>query len=68
MLGHEEEIRALAFSSDGNYLASGSSDKLLYVWNMDDYTIEKAQVIAKSMELSGSQTRILSSVRMVLEL
>jgi WD40 repeat protein len=38
--GHEEEIRALAFSSDGNYLASGSSDKLLYVWNMDDYTIE----------------------------
>jgi WD40 repeat protein len=31
--GHNTEVRALSFSEDGKYLASGSSDKTVYLWD-----------------------------------
>lgn len=33
--GHEREINVLAFSNDGRYLFSGSSDKTIRVWEID---------------------------------
>ena len=37
--GHNTEIRALSFSEDGKYLASGSSDKTVYLWNTEKLEI-----------------------------
>ncbi|NHJ14428.1 MAG: hypothetical protein EAX95_12185 [Candidatus Thorarchaeota archaeon] len=33
-------MRCLAFSTDGKYMASGSSDKMIYVWSMQSLSIE----------------------------
>jgi WD40 repeat protein len=32
--GHKEEVRSLAFSSDGKSLASGSSDSTVKIWDV----------------------------------
>jgi len=32
--GHDDNIRALAFSSDGNWLATGSDDYTARLWNL----------------------------------
>ena len=40
MQGHESEVRALAFSHDGKYLASGSSDKTLFLWDMETLQVQ----------------------------
>jgi WD40 repeat protein len=37
--GHSTEVRALSFSEDGKYLASGSSDKTVYLWDTENQTI-----------------------------
>jgi WD40 repeat protein len=38
--GHSSEVRALTFSEDGKYLASGSSDKVLYLWDTESISIK----------------------------
>jgi WD40 repeat protein len=37
--GHSTEVRALSFSEDGKHLASGSSDKTVYLWDTDNLEI-----------------------------
>nr|MDZ8047534.1 WD40 repeat domain-containing protein [Nostoc sp. DedQUE02] len=32
--GHEQEVNCLAFSPDGNFIASGSSDSTICLWNI----------------------------------
>jgi WD40 repeat protein len=33
--GHDESVNLVLFSSDGRYLASGSDDKTIKLWNVD---------------------------------
>nr|MDZ8288938.1 WD40 repeat domain-containing protein [Nostoc sp. ChiSLP01] len=33
--GHEQEVNCLAFSPDGNFIASGSSDSTICLWNIN---------------------------------
>ncbi|UKZ75874.1 hypothetical protein TrVFT333_003570 [Trichoderma virens FT-333] len=42
--GHREEVLSLAFSADGRYLASGSSDRIIKIW---DATTGKVQQTLK---------------------
>jgi pSer/pThr/pTyr-binding forkhead associated (FHA) protein len=44
LAGHTEAIRAIAFSSDGEMLASASSDKTIKLWNLN--TGEELRTIA----------------------
>lgn len=36
LLGHTDSVRALAFSPDGSYLASGASDNTIRIWRVAD--------------------------------
>jgi WD40 repeat protein len=38
--GHEREVWALAFSSDGRWLASGSGDTTVRLWDMHNHRAE----------------------------
>ena len=35
-IGHESAVRSVAFSPDGEYLASGSTDKTIVFWKFFD--------------------------------
>jgi WD40 repeat protein len=37
--GHSDSVRSLAFSRCGRYLASGSDDKCVIIWRLDDGSI-----------------------------
>lgn len=36
LAGHNEPVYSVAFSPDGEYLASGSFDKHLFIWRVRD--------------------------------
>lgn len=38
--GHQDEIRSVAYSSDGKYIVSGSSDTTVCIWNAQDGRME----------------------------
>lgn len=38
---HTEPVYSVAFSPDGEYIATGSFDKKLYVWNVKDGQLVK---------------------------
>ena len=43
-LGHDEEVSALAFSPDGQLLATGSADTTVIFWHLDTGEVESSSV------------------------
>jgi WD40 repeat protein len=40
LAGHKSEVRSIAFSSDGKWLASGSRDRTLKIWRIGEWQLE----------------------------
>ena len=61
--GHHDAVYTVAFSRDGQLLASGSSDRTLKIWNVADGTVkhELANPNLKPPPLSPSRKRSTAS-------
>jgi WD40 repeat protein/uncharacterized caspase-like protein len=51
--GHEDDVRALAFSSDGSYLASGGSDEMTLIWQWQTSEYTARQRLAMDRVVNG---------------
>jgi WD40 repeat protein len=57
--GHSLPVRSVAFSSDGQFLVSGSADKTIKIWNLKNQSLEKtlsqntAQVVTVAFSPDG---------------
>lgn len=51
--GHERRIGALAFSTDGRWLASGANEELLRIWQADSGALERTIEAPKAGEING---------------
>ncbi|RKO89298.1 beta-like 3, isoform CRA_b [Blyttiomyces helicus] len=50
---HVSVVRSLDFSVDGRHLVTGGRDKVLSMWNMETFELEKTLPIFESIEASG---------------
>ncbi|KAJ8096809.1 WD40-repeat-containing domain protein [Lipomyces tetrasporus] len=51
--GHVSVVRGLDFSSDGSLLISGGRDKVVNVWNMENYSLVKTILVFEALETAG---------------
>ncbi len=52
-MGHEGQVSSVSFSSDGMYLASGSSDKTIAIWDMIDLGKKISRIETHSITILG---------------
>ena len=43
--GHTNEVKAVAFSADGDYIASGSADQTICIWDA-----KTLQIVSRSLK------------------
>ena len=59
LLGHQDEVNAIAVSPDGRWIATGSDDKTICLWPMPDFskpplhTLPREELIAKLKSLTN---------------
>jgi WD40 repeat protein len=59
LLGHEDEVNAIAVSSDGRWIASGADDRTIRLWPMPDFSkpplhaLPRSELIAKLKALTN---------------
>ena len=51
VLGHKSSVTSVKFSTKGDYFASGSEDKMVYVWKTNFDEVDEQVWILKTLEL-----------------